>query len=102
MQRVTEKMKGDFVGIGVSFYPYKDSIAVIRPIANGPSDKAGIKSGDRIVMADGDTLFGDRLNDGEMVKKLKGPINTKVNLKVYRKGEPELLNFTVKREVYSN
>ncbi|MDO5969266.1 S41 family peptidase [Flavivirga aquimarina] len=99
MERVAEEMKGDFVGIGVSFYPYKDTIAVIRAIEGGPSDKAGIKGGDRIIMADNDTLFGDRekLNNGEMVKKLKGPINTKVNLKVYRKGEPELLNFTVKR-----
>jgi carboxyl-terminal processing protease len=41
-------MKGDFVGIGVSFYMYKDSVAIIQPIANGPSAKAGIKAGDRI------------------------------------------------------
>jgi carboxyl-terminal processing protease len=41
-------MKGDFVGIGVSFYMYKDSVAIIQPIANGPSAKAGIKRGDRI------------------------------------------------------
>ncbi len=97
MDRVTENMKGDFVGIGVSFYTYKDTIAVIRPIENGPSAKAGIKGGDRILIADKDTLFGDRLKDGEIVKKLKGPINSAVNLKVFRKGEVGLLNFTVKR-----
>ncbi len=97
MERVTENMKGDFVGIGVSFYTYKDTIAVIRSIENGPSAKVGIKGGDRIIMADGDTLFGERLSDGEIVKKLKGPLNTKVDLKVYRKGEPELLDFRVKR-----
>lgn len=98
MERVAEEMKGDFVGIGVSFYTYKDTIAVIRAIENGPSAKAGIRGGDRIIMADGDSLYGDSLEDGELVKKLKGPINTKVNLKVYRRGEPELLNFTVKRD----
>jgi len=97
MERVTEEMKGDFVGIGVSFYPYKDSIAVIRPVEGGPSEKAGIKGGDRIIMADGDTLYGDRLQDDDLVKKLKGAINSKVKLKVYRKGESELLDFTVKR-----
>ncbi|MCL6296243.1 S41 family peptidase [Jejuia spongiicola] len=97
MERVAENMKGDFVGIGVSFYTYKDTITVIRPIENGPSAKAGIKGGDRIIMANGDSLYGERLNDGELVKKLKGPINSKVKLKVYRKGEPKLLNFTVKR-----
>ena len=97
MQRVAEEMRGNFVGIGVSFYTYKDSIAVIRAIENGPSAKAGIKGGDRIIMADNDTLYGDALQDGELVKKLKGPLNTKVELKVYRKGEPELLTFKVKR-----
>jgi carboxyl-terminal processing protease len=97
MERVAEEMKGDFVGIGVSFYTYKDTIAVIRAIENGPSAKAGIKGGDRIIMANGDSLYGDNLEDGELVKKLKGPINTKVKLKVYRRGEPKLLDFTVKR-----
>ena len=97
MEHVTESMKGDFVGIGISFYTYKDTITVIRSIENGPSAKVGIKGGDRIIMANGDSLFGGHLNDRELVKKLKGPINTKVDLKVFRKGEPELLNFTVKR-----
>ena len=98
MEQVTENMKGDFVGIGVSFYTYKDTIAVIRPIENGPSEKAGIKGGDRIIMANGDSLTGKRLNDREIINKLKGEINSKVNLKVYRKGEPSLLDFTVRRD----
>ncbi|KJD36542.1 peptidase S41 [Tamlana sedimentorum] len=97
MERVAEEMKGDFVGIGISFYTYRDTIAVIRALENGPSAKAGIKGGDRIIMANGDTLIGDKLKDVEIVKKLKGEKNSKVNLKVYRRGEPELLDFTVKR-----
>lgn len=97
MQRVAENMKGDFVGIGVSFYTYRDTITVIRAIEDGPSAKAGIMGGDRIIMADGDTLYGRHLIDEDLVSKLKGPINTKVDLTVYRKGEPKLLNFTVKR-----
>jgi carboxyl-terminal processing protease len=95
MQRSSENMKGDFVGIGVSFYPYRDSIAVIRTIAGGPSAKVGIKGGDRIVYVNGDSLFGKHLSDGELLKKLKGPINTKLHLKIYRRGEPELLDFKV-------
>src|ERR1044071_531934 len=51
MEEVAESMKGDFVGIGVNFYMYKDSIAVIKPLAGGPSEKAGIKPGDRILYA---------------------------------------------------
>ena len=97
MQRVTEEMRGDFVGIGVSFYPYKDSVAVIRPVTGGPSDVAGIRGGDRIVIANKDTLFGEDLSDKEIVNKLKGPINSDVYLKVYRRGIPDLLNIKVKR-----
>ncbi|NNJ80742.1 MAG: PDZ domain-containing protein, partial [Flavobacteriaceae bacterium] len=53
-----DDMRGNFVGIGISFYPYKDSIAVIRAIEGGPAAKAGIKGGDRILFADGRPLFG--------------------------------------------
>lgn len=97
MAAVTESMKGDFVGIGIHFYQYRDSIAVIRTIEGGPSEKAGLKGGDRIVMADSDTLYGNKLNDGQLVKKLKGAFNSKVNLKVFRKGELKLLNFDINR-----
>ncbi len=97
LQRVTESMKGDFVGIGVSFYTYKDTIAVIRPLEGGPSQKAGIRSGDRIIMADGDSIFGRQWNNEDIIQKLKGEKNTKIELKVYRKGEKDFLNFTVKR-----
>jgi len=97
MQRVSENMKGDFVGIGISFYPYRDSIAVIRPTDGGPSEKAGIKSGDRIIMADGIPVFGKEWSNQNVVSKLKGEKNTRVDLKVYRRGEPNLLDFQIKR-----
>ena len=97
MQRVAETMKGDFVGIGINFYSYKDSVAVIRPTSGGPSEKAGIKSGDRIIMADGLPIYGkDWTNEG-IVNRLKGEKNTRVNLKVYRRGISNLLDFQVKR-----
>lgn len=97
LQRVTENMKGDFIGIGVSFYTYKDTVTVIRPTEGGPSEKAGIKGGDRIIMADGDSIFGREWSNEAIIEKLKGEKNTKVHLKVLRKGEDELLDFTVKR-----
>lgn len=97
MQQVTENMKGDFVGIGINFYPYKDTVAVIRPTSGGPSEKAGIKSGDRIVMADGVPIFGKNWSNDSIIDRLKGERNTKVDLKVYRRGEDKLLDFQVKR-----
>lgn len=98
LERITESMKGDFVGIGINFYPYKDSIAVIKPTEGGPSERAGIMSGDRILLADGDTLYGPKFNYDLIGKKLKGDKNTNVKLTVFRKGEPELLEFEVKRK----
>src|SRR5690606_25871361 len=82
MQRVAENMKGDFVGIGISFYTYKDTITVIRAVEGGPSARAGIKGGDRILMANGDSLYGKHINNDSILNKLKGPLNSKVQLKV--------------------
>ncbi|MEL6812524.1 MAG: S41 family peptidase [Bacteroidota bacterium] len=93
-----DDMRGNFVGIGVSFYPYNDSIAVIRSIEGGPAAKAGIKGGDRILYADGKKLFGENIDRDSISKFLKGEINSKVKLKVYRRGESELLDFTLKRK----
>ena len=97
LQSVTENMKGDFVGIGVSFYTYRDTVTVIRALEGGPSIKAGIRGGDRIIVADGDSIYGKTWSNEAVINKLKGEANTKVNLKVYRRGEPELLEFKVKR-----
>lgn len=97
LQTVTENMKGDFVGIGVSFYTYRDSVTVIRALEGGPSLKAGIKGGDRIIMANGDSIYGKNWTNEEVVNRLKGEKDSKVDLKIYRRGEPELLDFTVRR-----
>ncbi|MDX1270723.1 S41 family peptidase [Bizionia paragorgiae] len=97
MQEVTENMKGDFVGIGISFYTHNDTITVIRTLEGGPSEKAGLKAGDRIITANGDSLFGRDLENGDLVKKLKGLIDTKVNLEIIRRGYSKPLAFTVTR-----
>ncbi len=97
LEREAEKMKGDFVGIGVSFYMYKDSLAVIRPILGGPSMKKGILPGDRILMANKDTLFGKNLGSEGIVKRLKGVKNSNIDLTIYRKGTGREFNVTLER-----
>lgn len=92
-----DDMRGHFVGIGVSFYVYKDTIAVIKTIEGGPAEKAGIKAGDRILYADEYKIFGDDIPRDDITARLKGEINSKVLLKIARKGEKELLKFNVKR-----
>ena len=93
-----ESTSGKFSGIGVSIMnkaPEDDSLAVIDVIQGGPSHKAGLQPGDKIVGVNGESLKG--LSSDEVVTKLRGKINTEVKIKVIRKKEPK--SFTIIREV---
>ncbi|MBP6759643.1 MAG: PDZ domain-containing protein, partial [Flavobacterium sp.] len=94
-----ESMRGDFVGIGVNFYMYKDSVAIIKPVENGPSEKAGIKSGDRILYADKTKLFGRKLPTDSLFAKLKGVEGSEVEVTVYRKTERKNIKIKIKRDI---
>lgn len=96
---IAESMKGDFVGIGINFYSYKDTIAVIKPMENGPAAKAGIKEGDRILYADNFKLFGKKLKNEVLFSKLKGKKDSEVTLTVYRKSEKKQLKLKVIRDI---
>ncbi len=97
LQQVTENMQGNFVGIGVQFRMIKDSITVIQPIKGGPSIKAGIKAGDRILMSNKDTLYGKKFTSNSVPKYLKGEPNTNVALQVYRKTNDSLFTVSLTR-----
>jgi carboxyl-terminal processing protease len=97
--QVAESMRGEFVGIGVNFYMYKDSLAIIKPIEDGPSEKAGIQSGDRILYADKTKLFGRKLPTDSLFSKLKGKEGSEIWVTVYRKSANKKLNFKIKRGV---
>lgn len=98
MAKVSESMKGDFVGIGISFFMKNDTISVVRTIEDGPSFNKGIKPGDRILMADKDTLFGQNMPNTVIIDKLKGKKGTPVKLKVYRKQDSSFFSVTIKRD----
>ena len=97
--QVAESMKGDFVGIGVNFYMYKDSVAIIKPVENGPSEKAGIKAGDRILYADKTKLFGRKLPNDSLFSNLKGAEGSEILVTVYRKSENKKIKFKIKRGI---
>ena len=99
MSSVADNMKGDFVGIGINFYTYQDTIAVIRTVKDGPSHAKGILPGDRILMADEDTLYGHDFPSEIIVDKLKGKEGTSVDLTVFRKSENRTFNVKVKRGI---
>ncbi|MDD5149753.1 MAG: S41 family peptidase [Flavobacterium sp.] len=97
--QIAESMRGDFVGIGVNFYMYKDSLAIIKTIENGPSEKAGIKSGDRILYADKTKLFGRKLPTDTLFSKLKGEEGSEIEVTVYRKSARKNIKIKIKRGV---
>ncbi|NQZ43083.1 MAG: S41 family peptidase [Flavobacteriaceae bacterium] len=99
MEAVSENMKGDFVGIGIRFNMFGDTLTVVRTIKDGPSDRMGLQAGDKILTADGDTLFGKRIANSLLVDRLKGLEGTRVKLGVYRKSENRYFDVDVKRDV---
>ncbi|MGB2087049.1 MAG: S41 family peptidase [Psychroflexus salarius] len=94
--QVQAEMRGDFVGIGISFFTINDTIAVINTIPDGPSDLAGILPGDRIVSANNKNLITTTTDS--IFSVLKGKPNTQVNLKVKRANQKRLLDFSLQRK----
>src|SRR5690606_1660954 len=96
---VEESMRGNFVGIGITFYMYKDTLTVIRTIENGPSEKAGLRAGDRILLADNDTIFGKDFSSDAIIAKLRGEKKSKLIVEVFRKADNKKYVFTIVRDV---
>lgn len=96
--QVVDPLRGNFDGIGIQFRMIRDSLTVMLPLEGGPSLKAGIEAGDKIVIADGDTIAGRKMSTNDIIGKLKGPRGTLVDLKVYRSQVDSLLSFVVTRD----
>ena len=94
-----ESLEGNFKGIGVRFQIQKDTVIVIAPIADGPSEKAGIKAGDRIVKAKGEIIAGVNITNDKVMKMLKGEEGTPVEVSVMRRGEDQPLDFEIIRGI---
>jgi len=93
-----DQLTGNFDGIGIQFNILRDSIIVVEPIAGGPSERVGLRAGDRIVVIDNEKVTGIGLNNAAVRSRLLGARGTKVNVLVYRKGENELLDFIITRD----
>ncbi|MFT4661742.1 MAG: carboxyl-terminal processing protease [Patiriisocius sp.] len=93
----TEPLDGNFEGVGIEFRIQNDTLMVVNPVAGGPSEKVGILAGDRIVVVDGDSISGPELSNKLVMKLLKGPRNTKVDVTVVRKNAKKTFDFTITR-----
>ncbi|MBL4668190.1 MAG: S41 family peptidase, partial [Flavobacteriales bacterium] len=95
---MNESLEGNFDGIGVEFRIKNDTVLIISPIANGPSDRLGIKAGDRIVKVDTTDIAGVGISNAGVIKLLKGPRGTKVNVEIIRQGSKKRKHFTITRD----
>ena len=94
----TQPLEGKFSGIGIQFNMLQDTVYVIQTIAGGPSEKVGIRPGDRIVSANDTILAGLKMKNTDVMKHLRGPKDTMVKLGVKRADSPELIEFRVVRD----
>ena len=97
MQEVSEEMTGNFSGIGVQFSIQNDTIMVIDVVSGGPSQKLGIRAGDRIVKVNDTLMAGVKVTNDKVLKKLRGEKGSKVNVSIGRKGIAGLIPFEIKR-----
>lgn len=93
-----ETMQGSFSGIGIQFNMQKDTLYVVQTIAGGPSEKVGILPGDRFIVVDDSVIAGRKLKNTAIMKLLRGPKGTKVDIKVKRGSNPALLDFRITRD----
>lgn len=96
-EEVNSELEGSFSGIGISFQMMNDTITVIEVISGGPSEKVGLRAGDRIVEVDDSIVAGKKIKSDDVMKLLRGAADTKVKLDIKRPGTPALLTYTVTR-----
>ena len=104
VKKMNEPLQGNFDGIGIQFNMAEDTLFVIQPVSGGPSEKVGIRAGDRIIMVNDTLIAGVKMTTDDITRRLKGPKGTKVDVKVVRRGVDEPLSFTIERDkipVYS-
>ncbi|MEE4198625.1 MAG: S41 family peptidase [Bacteroidales bacterium] len=98
MKRVSEDLRGNFEGIGVVFNHQTDTAIIINVISGGPSDRAGVLAGDRIIRVNDSLVAGQNIPSNDLVGMLKGEMGTKVKISLERKGVPELIDVEIIRD----
>ena len=98
VQSLNEPLNGSFEGIGVQFNINEDTLVVIQPVSGGPSEKVGIIAGDKIVTVNDSAIAGVKMSREEVMKRLRGPKDSKVKLGIIRQGVKGIQTFTVTRD----
>ncbi|OFX88599.1 MAG: peptidase S41 [Bacteroidetes bacterium GWF2_33_16] len=98
VKEMNQPLEGNFEGIGIQFNLLKDTIFVISPISGGPSEKVGLRAGDRIIKINDEIVAGKNISTTGVRDRLLGDKGTKVNVTIKRKGVAEPLVFTITRD----
>ncbi len=98
MEKANEPLVGNFEGVGIQFQVYKDTILVVDAIKGGPSEKLGIRAGDKILKIDNEDATGAKVTSSYVVGKLRGAKGTKVVVSIKRKSSIELIDYTIIRD----
>jgi len=98
VRQANESLQGNFEGIGVQFNMVEDTLLVIQPVTDGPSERVGILAGDRIVKVNDTIIAGVKMSKEEIMRRLRGAKGTKVHMGIVRRGIADTLQFTVTRD----
>jgi len=98
VKELNEPLQGNFDGIGVQFNMLTDTLYIVQVIPGGPSEKVGILAGDRIIYVEDTLIAGVSKKNNDVVKMLRGPKGTVVNVKILRNKNPQLLDFRITRD----
>ena len=98
LEKMNEPLVGNFEGVGIQFNILHDTLMIVSPISGGPSEKVGLRAGDKIIEVDGENIAGIKLQNSDVTKLLRGKKGTKVNIGVKRRSVTETLNFTITRD----
>ena len=93
-----EALQGEFDGIGITFNMATDTVMVLNVIAGGPSQKAGVLAGDRVMRVNDTLISGVKMSQSEVMKRLRGPRGTKVRLALGRMGIEQPVEVVITRD----
>lgn len=98
LREINQQLEGSFDGIGVEYMILDDTITVVTPLSGGPSEAAGVLSGDKIISIEDSIVAGVKIDNLSIASKLRGEAGTDVAIKIRRSGEKDLLDFTITRD----
>lgn len=96
--KANEPLQGNFDGVGIQFQLYKDTILVVAAVPGGPSDKLGIRAGDKVITINGEVAHGSKITNTFVMERLRGVRGTQVKVEIFRKGVKNLIEYNIVRD----